>query len=441
MAHQPFHYRTLAEVETELTNLATALPLSQNTGILKDPCTFGAVALRNRLGISPMEGVDSLPDGAPSELTRERYIKFAEGGAALIWFEAVSIVHEGRSSLKQLYLDRQTLPAFQKLIADMKEAGLKKNGFAPYIIMQANHSGRYSRPNAETKPEPIIAYHRPEHEQRRPVDSSRIATDDYLEGLEEKFGEASELTRLAGFDAVDIKSCHGYLLDELASAYTREGRYGGSFENRFRLMINAVKNAQQAQTKDFAVVARLGIYDGFAYPYGFGMARDGSLTPDYEEPIRLVNVLHKELGMPFINFTMGDPHQVYHVTRPYDRDIVIPDEHPLESVARMYQGCGIMKKTFPSLGVASSAPTYLRQFSPNLAAGAIEQGVCDVACFGRLSFANPNFANEMLTTGTLNAEHTCITCSMCSKLIRAGLPTGCVVRNPQTYLGYYKSLQ
>ncbi len=61
-------------------------------------------------------------------------------------------------------------------------------------------------------------------------------TDDYLKALEEKFGEAALLAREAGFDAVDIKSCHGYLLAELTSAFTRPGAYGGSYENRTRLL-------------------------------------------------------------------------------------------------------------------------------------------------------------------------------------------------------------
>lgn len=126
---------------------------------------------------------------------------------------------------------------------------MRANGFAPYLIMQANHSGRYAKPDGV--PKPIIAYRHPIYEQRRPADDSCIASDDYLKGLEEKFGQAAVLCREAGFDAADIKSCHGYLLAELASAYTRPGPYGGSFENRFRLFINAFKNAKQAETDDF----------------------------------------------------------------------------------------------------------------------------------------------------------------------------------------------
>ena len=78
-------------------------------------------------------------------------------------------------------------------------------------------------------------------EQYRAADDSCIVTDDYLKGLEEKFGEAAALAKEAGFDAVDIKSCHGYLLAELASAYNRPGEYGGSFENRARWPLSVLK--------------------------------------------------------------------------------------------------------------------------------------------------------------------------------------------------------
>lgn len=60
----------------------------------------------------------------------------------------------------------------------------------------------------------------------RAADDSCIVTDNYLKSLEEKFGEAAWLAKEAGFDAVDIKCCHGYLLAELSSAYTRPGQYG-----------------------------------------------------------------------------------------------------------------------------------------------------------------------------------------------------------------------
>lgn len=69
----------------------------------------------------------------------------------------------------------------------------------------------------------MIAYRHPQLEQYRAADDSCIVTDDYLKSLEESFGKAALLAKKAGFDAVDIKSCHGYLLAELYLPMTVRG--------------------------------------------------------------------------------------------------------------------------------------------------------------------------------------------------------------------------
>lgn len=438
---QPYHftYRSVQDAQAHANELGINLPLSEDVSILNTPFSIGKATIANRMGVAPMEGVDSEPDGRPGELTVRRYKRFAEGGAGLLWFEAVSIVQEGRSSLKQLLLTKETLPAYQRMNDEIKEAGLKANGYAPYLVMQANHSGRYSRPNPLATPEPIVAFKDPYIEKDHPLDDSCVATTDYLRQLEDKFGEAAELAKQAGFDAVDIKSCHGYLLAELAGAFTRDDEYGGSFENRFRLLFNAIRNAQSAESDTFQVLARVGIYDNIPYPYGFGMNKDGTLTMDMEEPLKLMDHLHNKLHVPFVNVTIGDPHYDAYVTRPFNQDNkFLAQEDPMIGVARIFNGAGDIKKHVPGLGISASAPSYMRQFAPNLAAGAIQSGLCDHVCFGRLSFANPNFAREIREEGKMS--HGCLTCSKCSDLIRAGVWTGCVIYDRDIYYPVYKEL-
>ena len=287
----------------------------------------------------------------------------------------------------------------------------------------------------------MIAYRHPEYEKLRKADDSCIVSDDYLKSLEEKFGEAAGLAREAGFDAVDIKSCHGYLLAELSSAYIRPGMYGGSFENRTRLLRNGIQAAKAYETDQFLVTARIGIYDGFAYPYGFGVKEGEGIIPNLEEPIRLIRELHEDYQMPMVNLTMGNPYVSIHVTRPYDMGKYIPDEHPLYGIARMIHGIGEVKKAVPQMAISASAPTYLRQYSDLYAAGAIEEGLCDQMLFGRLSFADPDFPNQIRDTGRIDPKKVCVTCGKCGDLIRAGKPTGCVVRNPENYLKYYREYQ
>lgn len=436
MTHERFHYKTLEDVKAKAAELGLTLPFAEDTHALATPLTVRNILFPNRMGIAPMEGADSLPDGSPSDYTTRRYAKEAVGGAAIIWFEAISIAEEGRSSQTQLLLTKDNLAAYQKLTAAVKEAGMKANGYAPYLILQANHSGRYSNP--DNKPAPMIAYRHPELEQYRIADDSCIVSDDYLKGLEQKFGEAAALAKQAGFDAVDIKSCHGYLLAELSSAYTRPGPYGGSYENRTRLLKNAILAAKPYEDDSFMVTARLGIYDGYAYPYGFGVSEGSGLTPDLTEPIRLVAELHRDYGLDLIDLTMGNPYATTHVTRPFDAGKYPPDEHPFEGLARMIHGIGAVKKAVPGIAVLGSAPTYLRQFADLYAAGAVEQGLCDGMLFGRMAFADPDFANEILHTGRIDPGRVCLTCGKCGDLIRAHKPTGCVVRDSKTFMPFYR---
>ena len=439
MAHEKFHYKSLEEGQAKAAELGLSLPFAADTSALTKPLTVRNITFPNRMGIAPMEGADSTPDGAPSEYTLRRYVNEAIGGSAVIWFEAISIVEEGRSSKTQLLLTRDTLDAYKAFTAAIKEAGLKTNGFAPYLIMQANHSGRYSNPG--NKPAPMIAYRHPELEQYRAADDSCIVTDDYLKALEEKFGEAALLAKEAGFDAVDIKSCHGYLLAELSSAYTRPGKYGGSFENRTRLLRNGILAAKAYEDSSFMVTCRLGIYDGYAYPYGFGVSPESGLTPDLTEPIRLVRELHDTYGLDMVNLTMGNPYATTHVTRPFDKGKYQPDEHPFIGLDRMIHGIGTVKKAVPEMTVFASAPSYLRRYADLYSAGAIEQGLCDGMLFGRMAFADPDFANEIIRDGRINPKRVCMTCGSCGDLIRAHKPTGCVIRDPETFMPFFREFQ
>lgn len=437
--HEKFSYKSVEELVRKAEELDVHIPLAKDTHILTTEASFGGVTLKNRMGIAPMEGADADPDGSPSELTLRRYVREAEGAAAMIWFEAISIVPEGRSSAHQLMLTEENLEQYKRLTDAVKEAGIRANGFAPYLIMQANHSGRYSNP--QNRPAPMIAYRHPEYEKLRPADDSCIVTDDYLKRLEETFGQAATLAKKAGFDAVDIKACHGYLLMELLSAYRRPGLYGGSFENRTRLLRNAIANAGRHEDARFQVTARIGIYDGFAYPYGFGVKEGEGTKPDMEEPVRLVKLLHETYGLSMVNLTMGNPYVNTHITRPFDGGRYIPAEHPLCGIARMIRGIGTVKKAVPGMFVSASGPSYLRQYSDLYAAGAIEEGLCDNMLFGRMAFANPMFPGQILETGRIDAGKTCVACGKCGDLIRAGRPTGCIIRDRDVYLRYYREYQ
>ena len=432
MEHVKFHYPDLASLRAELDRLGVTLPLSEDLSVLKTPVQAGRFTIPNRLAVQPMEGCDGTADGAPDELTLARYDRFADSGAGVIWAEACAVVREGRANPRQLWIHKENLDSFKRLTDRIRERAMKKHGFAPLLILQITHSGRYAKP--EGKPAPLIGYNNPIFEKDAPIDPSRILSDDALDALIPHFGEAAALAEQAGFDGADVKCCHRYLFSEMMSAYTRPGKYGGSYENRSRLYFDAVRAAKAAVSSDFLITSRLNVYDGFPYPYGFGVAEGGGIRPDMTEGIRTARTL-AEFGYTLLDITIGNPYFNPHVNRPYDLGGYVPPEHPLEGVARMFDCVGEIKRACPGLTIISSAHTYLRALSPYLAAGAVAQGVSDIAGFGRMAFAYPDFASDILEKGALDAKRVCMTCGKCTELMRAGSTAGCVIRNP-----YYTKL-
>ncbi|MBE5792422.1 MAG: flavin oxidoreductase/NADH oxidase [Clostridiales bacterium] len=431
MKHETFHYSSWQDVLSACTDFEPFLPYSENIKALFTPLAIGKHVSSNRVALQPMEGTDGALDGAPGELTKRRYIRFSEGGAGLIWFEAVASAPEVRASAHQLYLTDKNVDEFKKLVENIREAGIKKNGYAPVIVMQATNSGRYSKPNGY--PEPLIAYNNPVLEDK-PIDKSRILTDDQLKAYEEKFYDLARLAQVAGFDGMDVKCCHRYLANELFSAYTREGMYGGSFENRTRFIMNAYAAAQSAiKNPEFFLTSRMNAYDGFEYPWGFGVKEGCGIEPCMDEAIRLIGMITEKYNIPLINITIGNPYKNPHVNRPYDKGNYVPAEHPLFGESRMMKCVSEIQHAYPDLPVIGSAFTYLRGFSPNLAAGMIEGGHSQMAGFGRLAFAYPDFVNDLKNNGSIDPKKLCITCGQCANLLRAGIPAGCVVRDRDVY--------
>lgn len=97
-----------------------------------------------------------------------------------------------------------------------------------------------------------------------------VVTDTYLEALQEKYVQAALLAKEAGFDGVDIKACHRYLVSELLASHTREGKFGGSFENRTRFLLEVIRKIRKATGEKFIIASRFNVFDSHPYPYGWG---------------------------------------------------------------------------------------------------------------------------------------------------------------------------
>lgn len=430
-----FNYKTLKDVVHDFSDFELKNP--EDLSILGEELKIGDRKVSNRFVIQPMEGVDANLDGTPSALTLRRYERFAKGGAGLIWVEAVAVVPEGRTSKNQLWLNKENVGAFKELVDKMRTWGKESMGadFNQALIIQLTHSGRFSKPNNVS--EPIITYHNPYLNQKLHIDPEYpVVTDEYLEQLEDEYVEKAILAYEAGFDGVDIKCTHRYLISELTSAYTREGKYGGSFENRIRFLINVIKKIKDKLGDKLLLAVRLNVYDGIPYPYGFGVDKEDYRKIDYTEPLKLIGIL-KDLGVKIINVSMGSPYYYPHVNRPFDIGNYTPEEDPIDGVKRLFRGAEVVQKAYPDMVVVGTGFSWLRQFGPNIAAGLIRSGSMAMAGLGRMAFAYPDLPKDTIVNNTFNRNKTCITCSKCSELKSIAAITGCVVRDTEIYVPAY----
>jgi 2,4-dienoyl-CoA reductase-like NADH-dependent reductase (Old Yellow Enzyme family) len=176
--------------------------------IINSSFRVGEHVIPNRVVFQPMEGCDCHEDGSPHELTVTKYMKAARSGAGLIWFEACAVCPEGRTNVRQMMLTRDNAESFRTLVSEIKRTARNECGISPILILQLTHSGRQSIA-------PMIAYRNPVYEEKRPVADECIVSDEYLDTLPEKYAESARLAIDVGFDGVDVKSCHGYLFQEL----------------------------------------------------------------------------------------------------------------------------------------------------------------------------------------------------------------------------------
>ena len=437
-----FDLKTREDLSAELARIGAALPWSDDLAVLGEPVAVAGRRLANRFVVQPMEGVDAGDDGGtPGELTFRRYRRFAAGGSALIWFESAAVVPEGRSGPRQLMLTDSNLDVWRRLVDETRRAAREQGCGDVVLLLQLTHSGRYSRPQG--RPAPVTAQRNPRLEQAMPeMPVTEPVGDDALERLREAFVATAVRAERAGFDGVDMKAVHGYLVAELLGARGREGRYGGPYENRTRFLKACVSDMRQALARTTWVASRLTVLEPSDYPYGWGVAAcEGAWQPDLAEPLRLIGEL-TALGVPLHNISMGYPRFQPYLNRPHDRALAgcpPPPEDPLRGVVRFQETVRAVRRAAGGAPVITAALSWLRHLAPPVAAGLVREGWCDLIGFGRSAFAYPDAANDILRGGGMVPGKCCVTCSMCSQIMKDGVGRGgCVVRDSAVYAPEYR---
>jgi 2,4-dienoyl-CoA reductase-like NADH-dependent reductase (Old Yellow Enzyme family) len=290
--------------------------------------------------------------------------------------------------------------------------------------------------------EPIIPQYDPILGSRTHAGEELVpVTDAYLESLIPHYVEAAKLARKAGFDGVDIKACHRYLISELLASHNREGKYGGSFENRTRLLLEIIAAIKAEMDGDFIIACRFNVFDAHPHPYGFGCDKEDMWKYNPDESLRLVRKLC-EAGVKLLSNSAGNPYYIYpQVTRPFDTSstgVPVPEEHPLESIARLFEFTRGVQVAAGDIPVVGNGYSWLRQFIPNAGAANVADGSCSFVGIGRGAFAYPDTPRDVLSGKGMQPNKCCIACSKCTQIMRDHGKTGCVVRDSQIYAPLFK---
>ncbi|MFC1497803.1 FAD-dependent oxidoreductase [Verrucomicrobiota bacterium] len=434
-----FSLKNPDQLRAEIKRLKLDIPIEEDFSLLGKELDIAGKTLPNRFCIQPMEGFDAQPDGSPGRLTYRRYIRYAQGGAGMIWLEASAVLDEARSNPAQLYLNKKNVGMFAELTAAIRKAAMDAFGRDIILIIQITHSGRYSRPDGTKRP--IIAHHSPDLDSIHGISADQpLVTDDYLDNLQNAYVESARLAVEAGFNGVDVKSCHRCLISGLLAAFTREGRYGGSFENRTRFLLETL-TAIKKNIPGLLIATRMNAYDAVRYPYGFGVDKDDWRKPDLSEPVKLAKKL-KELGISIINVSTGIAHLGTDIGLSSDvgqADITNRNEHPLSVINRIMGITVKIQKAVPGVPVIGGDYSWLRQLIPYAAAGAVKRGRIAIVGLGRSALAYPDAVKDVLETGRMEPVKCCITCSACIQLMRDGGVTGCVIKDSDIYGTEYRS--
>jgi NADPH2 dehydrogenase len=466
-----FKYKTPDDLARDARARGLDLRLADDLSCLGRPLDVAGRRVGNRLAIQPMEGCDATPDGSPDELTIRRYRRFGAGGAKLIWGEAAAVVPEGRANPRQLVVDEAHARGLEQLLATCRAAHREAWGRDDDLLvgLQLTHSGRYSVPRR------ILAQHDPLLDPLTVVDKATgaraaadypLLTDDELDRLQDRYVGAATLAFRIGFDFVDLKQCHRYLLNELLSARTRPGRYGGPFENRTRF-IREVAARIRDRNPGALLATRLNVFDGIPYLRGepdgrgvpcphdlpvrsaWGTAEDDPFTPDLAEPIALVGLL-RDAGVELVNVSMGNPYANMHLLRPFEYapvDGYETPEHPLIGVDRHFRLAAAVQQAYPDLAVVGSGYSWLQAYMFHAGAANVEDGRITFVGVGRGSLSHPDFGRNLLEGRPLDPKRTCRTFSYCTALMRAKhnelgqFATGCPPFDKEVYGPIWKEAQ
>jgi len=335
---------------------------------LFSPIELGPTRLKHRVVMAPLtRGRSVQPDGIPSDLMLEYYSqRTSDGGLIISEAAQLSLAARGWHGAPGMYSDAQ-VDGWKKIVAAVHTKG-------GHIYAQLWHPGRFSHVTLTGGATPVSASVDPEYWQNRsrvvstPIgwvqpSPHRALEKSEIAGIVEEYGKAVARAKAAGFDGVEVHAGNGYLIDQFLQdgSNKRTDEYGGSIENRARLLFQVIGAMVSAWSSD-----RIGVR---VTPSGTFNAMSDS-DPE---------ALHAYLAEGLSRFGLAYLHVIEPRMSGY---LVIKEDQRPVATQRA-------RKIFKGKIIANGG------FEPDSAEKAIERGDADAIAFGRYFISNPDLPRRI----------------------------------------------
>ncbi len=309
------------------------------------------------------------------------YVNMAEGGCGLIFTGCAVVMGDDLAFDRVMRLDMDDqIPSLKKLFV-----ALKKRGTVPAI--QLVHYGRQTSSSLlghvllapSAIPCPVMSTYDPKYEVRE-------MTLEDIQTMREAFIAAAQRAVTAGAEVVEIHGAHGYLLNQFLSPYSnkRTDMYGGSVENRARLLVEIVQGVRQQIGKTAAISVRVS---------GDEFVEGGMRPPDFKEIVPMLEAA----GMDLLNVSAGVYASMDRITPPMSLG-----DMPHVSITQQL-------KAFAHVPVCAVGSI----FSIEMAESILARGIADVIAMGRAQTADPAIVKKSFE-GHLSDINSCTQCNSCT---------------------------
>jgi len=358
---------------------------------LFSPIDINRMELKNRIVMTAMH-LGYTPEGKVTDRLINFYALRAKGGVGLIIVGGCPIDEYGGMSSMICIHDDTYIPGLKKLVNAVKGNGAK-------IAAQLYQAGRYTHSAMIGGRKPFSAS---AVRSRLTGETPRALDLEEIPGVQDRFAEAAERAKKAGFDAVEVLGSAGYLISQFLSPVTnkREDRYGGPLENRMRFGVEVVEKVREAVGPDYPILMRLAGNDFM----------EGGCT-NHEAGI-FAEALERA-GVDLFNITGG-----WHETRVPQLTMNVPRR------AYVYLARGIKSR------VSKPVLASNRINDPEVAEEILRNGEADMVTMARGLLTDPDLPRKA-KEGKTHLIYHCIACNQgCFDEIFSLRPATCLV-NPR----------